>query len=85
MWKFEKDQQRDKDCIVEKAKRTGKADVIYMIATHVIFLKSFYISADIGYIFCIYMLLTQLFISRFWYYDDYDDHYDYDDDYSANV
>ena len=72
---------------MEVDQRTGKADVIYMIATHVIFLKSWYISEEIGYIFCIYMLLTQLFISRFWYSDDYYDHYDdysYDFDYSGN-
>ena len=50
---MKKDQQRDKDHIMEADKRTGKADVIYMIATHVIFLKSLYISEEIGYIFCI--------------------------------
>ena len=70
---------------MEVDQRTGKADVIYMIATHIIFLKSWYISEEIGHIFCIYMLLTQLFIRRFWYSDDYYDHYDdYDYDYSGN-
>ena len=37
--------------------------------------------------FSISMLLTQLFIGRFWYYDDYGYDYaddDYDDDYDQN-
>ena len=37
---FEKDQKRDKHHIMEVDQRPGTADVIYMIATHVIFLKS---------------------------------------------
>ena len=44
-------------------------------------------SEEIGYIFSIYMVLTQLFISRFSYSDDYDDHcddYSYDYDYTGN-
>ena len=56
-----------------------------MNATHFIFQKSWYISEEIGYIFCMYTLLTQLFISRFWHSDDYYDHYDdCDYDYSGN-
>ena len=36
---LKKDQERDKHYIMEADERTGKADVIYMIATHVIFSK----------------------------------------------
>ena len=58
-------QQKDQDRITKTIKIKGKADVIYMIATYVIFLKSLYISQEIGYIFCILMLLTQLFMRKF--------------------
>ena len=53
----------------DKTKR--QADVILLIAIHVIFVKSSYISTSIGYMFSISMLLRQLFICGFW--SDYDD------------
>ena len=66
-----------------------QADVILLIATHVIFVKSSYIPISIGYMFSISMLLRQLFIGRFWYDDDSDDDCadddsDDDDDYDKH-
>ena len=59
----------------DKPKR--QVDVILLIATHVIFVKSSYLSRKIGYMFSMSMLLTQLFIGRFWYDDDYDENDDF--------
>ena len=66
----------------DKPKR--QADVILLIATHVIFVKSSYISTSIGYMFSISMLLRQLFIGRFWSDDDYADDDSDDDDYDEH-
>ena len=63
---------KDKDEIMVRHKLKRQADVILLIAIHVIFVK-LYISTSIGYMFSISMLWRQLFICRFWSDDDYDD------------
>ena len=65
---------KDKDEMMVRHKPNRQADVILLIAIHVIFVKSSYISTSIGYTFSISMLWRQLFICRFW------SDYDYDDD-----
>ena len=66
-------QAKDQDEIMGRDKPKRQADVILLIAIHVIFVKSSYISTSIGYMFSISMFLRQLFICRFWSDYDYDD------------
>ena len=77
-------QQKDKDKdIVKKTEKTATCNCTDCYLCDIY--KSWYVSPYIEYMFCISMLLIQLFIWQFWYSDDSDNDYiDYQHDNSAD-